>query len=679
PMPYLDQGEYYSEFGSFDVRITVPKNFKVAATGVLQEETEKLWLGQLNKNDDSAKKQFHQKTTKPVKIKSTIPASSTETKTISFKQDNIHDFAWFANKEFIVDSDTCQLPNGHIIQVYSFYTAKEEGIWKHSVECAKSALRFYSEQVGPYPYSVATVVQGPESFGGGMEYPTITVISPVSSEKELDMVIAHELGHNWFYGILASNERDHPWMDEGMNSFYENKYTESRYGPQSHVEELIYQTKAKRKTDQPIETSSEKFSETNYGVIAYYKTAAWMRLLEMNLGEAEFKKLMQSYFEQWKFRHPYPEDFETLLRTSTNHDVQNLLDALHRKGILPGDEAKGFKIVSPLIKNSIRSYLHDPAKNIVFISPVAGINSYDKFMLGGFISNYKLPPNNFQYLLTPMYAVGSKKFAGLARMSYSIHSEKLIRKTDIFLNAANFTMDEFKDTAGNKLFMRFQKLVPGIRLTFKEKDPRSTITKSIQWKTFLIREQSLNIKPDTIINGIDTTLFLKYQLPEEGRYLNQLSFSYQNFRALYPFDVLLRVEQAKDFLRPTITANYFFNYREGGLQFRFFAGKFIYLNGRTIRKQFENDRYFLNMTGPKGYEDYTYSDYFLGRNKFEGTESQQIMMRDGAFKVRTDLLAAKIGKTDNWLTAINLSSSIPDKINPLSLLPIKIPLRVFFD
>jgi hypothetical protein len=85
------------------------------------------------------------------------------------------------------------------------------------------------------------------------------------------------------------------------------------------------------------------------------------------------------------------------------------------------------------------------------------------------------------------------------------------------------------------------------------------------------------------------------------------------------------------------------------------------------------------MTGPKGYEDYTYSNYFIGRNKFEGLPNQQIMIRDGGFKVRTDLLSSKIGKTDDWLMAANFSTSVPEKINPLSVLPIKIPLRVFAD
>jgi hypothetical protein len=93
----------------------------------------------------------------------------------------------------------------------------------------------------------------------------------------------------------------------------------------------------------------------------------------------------------------------------------------------------------------------------------------------------------------------------------------------------------------------------------------------------------------------------------------------------------------------------------------------------------ETDRYHLNMTGPNGYEDYTYSDYFAGRNEFDGLLSQQIMVRDGAFKVRTDLLADKVGKTDNWLVAANFSSSIPSNINPLSVLPFKFPIKVFAD
>ncbi|MEP7250971.1 MAG: hypothetical protein ABI683_01290, partial [Ginsengibacter sp.] len=96
-------------------------------------------------------------------------------------------------------------------------------------------------------------------------------------------------------------------------------------------------------------------------------------------------------------------------------------------------------------------------------------------------------------------------------------------------------------------------------------------------------------------------------------------------------------------------------------------------------KQFETDRYHLNMSGPKGYEDYTYSNYYFGRNEFDKFSSQQIMIRDGGFKVRTDLLADKIGKTDDWLAAANFKTNFPQKLNPLQVLPIKIPLKVFLD
>jgi hypothetical protein len=151
-------------------------------------------------------------------------------------------------------------------------------------------------------------------------------------------------------------------------------------------------------------------------------------------------------------------------------------------------------------------------------------------------------------------------------------------------------------------------------------------------------------------------------------------------RALYPYRGELKIEHGEDFARAAFTGKYFFNYpKEGGLDLRLFAGKFIYTTQKTIVKQFATDRYHLNMTGANGYEDYTYSDYFLGRNKFEGFASQQIMMRDGGFKVRTDLLADKVGRTDDWLVAINLSSSIPSGLNPLSMLPVKIPLKLFLD
>src|SRR6185369_8089315 len=218
----------------------------------------------------------------------------------------------------------------------------------------------------------------------------------------------------------------------------------------------------------------------------------------------------------------------------------------------------------------------------------------------------------------------------------------------------------------------------GVRFVFKEKDLRSSFHRSIQWKTFFINEESLNFKRDSIVSP--PSVVTRISKKKENRTLNQLMFVIENSRVLYPFRAELKLEQAENFVRTAFTGNYFFNYpKEGGLDVRLFAGKFFYTGSKTITKQFETDRYHLNMTGPNGYEDYNYSDYFIGRNEFEGLSSQQIMIRDGGFKMRTDLLSSKVGKTDDWLIAANFSSSVPAGINPLSLLPVKIPLKVFFD
>lgn len=718
PMPYLDQGEFYSEFGRYDVRITIPKDYVVAATGVLQDPEEIKWMkgrerltnnnnkeigkeqrtvkkGVTSNNKTGArdKSDKGQPTKKPTgkgtgqqsriqpgkRQQQTSDAPViTETKTIHYVQDSIHDFAWFADKDFIVNNDTCSLPSGRVIEVYTYYTKKYEQQWKNSVQYCKDAIRFYSGEVGEYPYQVVSAVQGPpSSFAGGMEYPTITLVSPMPTERLLDNVITHEIGHNWFYGILASNERKSPWMDEGNNTFYEYKYMQQKYEPEVRFEELLFRTKAVQHTDQPIITSSEDFSQFNYALTAYHKTAVWFELIEEKIGKEKFRELMQDYFRQWRFRHPQEENFRQHFARALGSEADSLFNLQNETGALHPPH-KGWKIATPVAPNTFKKYIQNPSQQLLTITPAFGFNKYDKVMVGGLISNYKLPPSPLQFVAVPLYGTGSKQFNGIGRVSYSIYSRKAIRRTELFVSGATFSMDKDEDSEGKGFYKRFRKLVPGLQLTFKEKHPSSTVRKSIQWKTYLIGEDRFNYGIDSIINDIDTSLLTTISVSKETRYLNQLQFRYENLRELYPFDISLRIEQAKNFVRPTVTANYFFNYPdEGGMQVRFFAGKFIYTAGRTNLKKSATQRYHLQMTGHDGYEDYTYSNYFIGRNEFEGLASQQIAMRDGGFKTRTDLLSNEVGTSDNWLMAVNLSSSIPSKFNPLSIL--KIPVRLFAD
>jgi hypothetical protein len=687
PMPYLDQGEFYSEFGSFDVSITVPKNYVVAATGELQNESEKRWLkgnAEVYEKDlkvfPAKKKQAFGIKTKSLQLN--VPASSNELKTLQYKQTNIHDFAWFADKRFVVNYDTCHLASGKTIDVFTYYTYNYAAQWQNSIKYCKDAVRHYSSLVGEYPYNIVQAVQGPESFGGGMEYPTITVISPGGNAKSLDNVIAHEIGHNWFYGILASNERDHPWMDEGINSFYDAKYNVSKYGKQPQAERILFETKAVTKTDQPIETTSEKFSEANYGLVAYYKTAEWMRLLESELGTEAFNKAMQEYFRRWQFKHPQPEDFKKAIEESSGKNLDSVFSYLSKTGILPNQQRSRSKTAFLFDIKSMKKYLNNPTKDLYVFGPAIGANSYDKLLVGAFVTNMKLPPSRFQFFLAPMYATGSNKPKGLGLISYSFYPNSLFRKIELGVSGAAFTADLFIDEDGNKTYLGFAKVGPDIKFTFKEKNPRSTFNRYIKFHSYYIEEDALLFYRDTLITlpGPDTTIKNRYGIINKTRYINQLKFVIENNRALYPYSGELKIEQGKDFIRTAFTGNYFFNYSKGGgLNVRLFAGKFFYSGSKTFVKQFATDRYHLNMTGANGYEDYTYSDYFIGRNKFEGLPSQQIMIRDGGFKVRTDLLADKVAKTDDWLIAANLSTTIPSSINPLSILPFKIPLKIFAD
>jgi Peptidase family M1 domain len=686
PMPYLDQGEFYSEFGDYEVQITLPDNYVVAATGIgdklppiQQEDVVVLPIVKKRKTIAQEKAELKAK-----KLNAAYP-SSTQQKTITFKQENVHDFAWFASKEFIVKNDTLQLPSGRFINVFVYYYKKNEAIWKNSIAFTKKAILTKSKWLGEYPYGVASVVEDEEG-GGGMEYPTITYLSSGGNEKSLDFVINHEIGHNWFYGILASNERKHPWMDEGMNSYYDNKYSNIYYGNSNdeyfddapkflqkrlpnNMQHWLLQTVIAAKKDQPIETTSEQFNNTNYNAIAYTKAAEWLTLVEKKLGTPLFDSCMQAYYNEWKFKHPYPEDFKKSIEQTSGQILDELFSLLNKKGELSTTKSKKQTKIVPFF-----SLKETDKYNYIGVAPFIGCNAYDKFMVGGLIHNYSLPQNKFQFLLAPMYATGSSQLNGLARLSYTHFTNKKGDKLDVSLAGSSFSGSKFTDSANNTTYLRFTKIVPAVRYTLANKNPRSQVTKFIQWKTFLFREQGL-------LFGYDTALMQNtIAYPTTSRYLNQLVVNIENNRVLYPYGGIFTAEQSIDFVRLNFTGNYFFNYAKGGgINVRLFAGKFIYLGDKTFSKQFETDRYHLNMTGANGYEDYTYNNYFLGRHDFEKFASQQIMMRDGGFKVRTDLLSSKIGKTDNWLAAMNLTTTIPDKINPLSMLPFKLPIKAFLD
>ncbi len=718
PMPYLDQGEFYSEFGDYEVTITLAENYVVAATGELQNEDEKAWLlnraASLNPATQVEKlkkglipkvaKETGNRQGKPIlkegkPLEKPAPAhpvqgirsvrrdslrqaiSSPGMKTLIYKQERIHDFAWFADKTFIVNHDSLQLQSGRIIDLYSFFLPKETEIWKHSIDFMKDAIKTRSSWIGEYPYKVVSVVQAPLPLPGGMEYPTIAVISALPDEQTLDETIAHEIGHNWFYGSLGSNERDHPWMDEGMNTYYDYRYIREKYkdnkkislGPAGRFSEydferILFETIASVNRDQPINEPATAYSVLNYDMVVYHKTAEWMKFLAKQIGESNFDSCMREYYRLWQFRHPYPEDFEALVSTFDKKNLDSVFQLLDTTGSLLTGGKKRIRF-SWLINADPENKFHN-----ISLAPMFGINKYDGPMFGAAIHNYNLPLTRLQFIAVPLYATRSKVINGIGRATYSWYPRFILQKVEVGASFEKFTQNEFTDSVAKRTNLGFTKFAPELRLEFKSPDPRSHLKRFIQFRSWFLSEDELHFFTDP------ATMTDSYSTQKKISNISQLRFVGDNSRVLYPYHWEMQFEVSDDYGKALFTGNYFFNYTDkGGLNLRWFAGKFFYPGGKTAQKQFKTENYQLNMTGPKGYEDYTYSNYFLGRNEYQGFLSQQIMIRDGAFKVRTDLLSSKIGKTDNWLTALNFTSDIPDHVNPISLLPIKVPLRIFAD
>ncbi|MEI7803364.1 MAG: M1 family metallopeptidase, partial [Bacteroidota bacterium] len=336
PIPYLDQGEFYSEFGVFDVFITLPKNYVMDATGSLINEDEKNWL-QI-KEAASRKKlgiemnELQKEIAVDDSFGIVFPPSSTEMKTLHYHAEDVHDFAWFADKRYLIVKDAVTLESGKKVETTVLFTEDHANVWRNAVHFVDSAVFYYSKWIGDYPYPHATAVDGALVAGGGMEYPMITVVGKTTSAGSLDNVIAHEVGHNWFYGILGFNERDHPWMDEGINSYYEDRYGDRNLKPGNSIapkflglagmtnEKLKYLTYlivARPHNDQPADIPATQYTQLNYGAIIYAKVPVMMSHLAASMGQQEYDSTMHTLFNEWQFKHVYPEDMKNVFEQSS--------------------------------------------------------------------------------------------------------------------------------------------------------------------------------------------------------------------------------------------------------------------------------------------------------------------------------------------------------------------------
>jgi len=299
--PYHANAEFFADFGTYDVSITVPLEYVVGASGCLQEE---------RTNQDS-------------------------TKTLVYRAEDVHDFAWVADPDYLIAERAVD----EVELVFLYQPENKEKV-ERTMDAAEFALKYYGSVFGEYHYSRFVMADANVGFGGGaMEYPMFITISPskLFTEKiKLDeMIIFHEIAHQWWYGMVASNEFEEAWLDEGFAVYSQRKALEERFGKTGNLVDLWGieigdQNLAKfgylldPQSDIPVKNSWEFQDYLSYRANVYFKTSLLLQTLENLLGEERMKKLLREYFLRYEFKHSKTEDFIQL--------ATEIGGALHRPG-----------------------------------------------------------------------------------------------------------------------------------------------------------------------------------------------------------------------------------------------------------------------------------------------------------------------------------------------------------
>jgi len=304
--------EFYADFGNFDVRLTVPKDYIVGATG---EETESLQNG--------------------------------ATVTHRFVQEDVHDFAWTADNRTAPPLEaTYQGPGSPTVKVKVLYAPEYASSAAPVLKATLESLAYFSRALGPYPYKTITAVVPPYNAGGAraMEYPTFFTAEHIKDPDPgtvdaitLDYGTVHEFLHGYFYGILGSNEFEEPMLDEGLNQYWDERFVDAqnlarhqdlrvtttwlrRIGIAPRVDTAFEFELNVAGVDNPVdgvgENSWNHRSSYSYATV-YHRTAIILHDLEVTLGTPAMEKAMQVYYERWRFRHPSIADLRECLAESS--------------------------------------------------------------------------------------------------------------------------------------------------------------------------------------------------------------------------------------------------------------------------------------------------------------------------------------------------------------------------
>jgi peptidase M1-like protein len=314
--------EFFADFGTYDVRVTVPKGWTVGATGVERDRRDE-------------------------------PDGTT---THHYVQEDVHDFAWTTSPNFVERRATFEHPTLPRVDMRLLLQPEHAGQADRHFAATRAALRYYGEWFGPYPYGHITIVDPAwQSAAGGMEYPTLFTagtrwLAPEGVTTPEGVTI-HEAGHQFWYGIVASNEFENAWMDEGFNTYSTARVIAQAYSPNYYSRRYFgsfipwvfrgipltreiegdrldsYRFAAKADVEA---TPSWQYFPGTAGAITYSKTALWLDTLERMLGWETMQRVMSTYFSRWAFRHPKPADFFAVANEVSGRDLTWFFDQVYR-------------------------------------------------------------------------------------------------------------------------------------------------------------------------------------------------------------------------------------------------------------------------------------------------------------------------------------------------------------
>ncbi|MDE3153198.1 MAG: M1 family metallopeptidase [Gemmatimonadota bacterium] len=317
--PYIGAGEFYLEYGDFDVSLTVPFSYIVRATGELRNPRQVLTpteIARLAAARD-ADTTVHVITSRELESFAAIRPAASGTLTWHYTARNVRDFAFAAGPDFLWDATGWD----HIL-IETLYRRSADK-WPEAIKMARATIKYFSEQWYPYPWSHATTVEGPIQ---GMEYPMLTFVPNSPTREDQQWALAHEFGHEWFPMLVGSNERLYPWMDEGFNTFIDLHnaalyFAGTAYGDSIESHPLhLYAEHGVPGNEQPLIENPTEVRDLFW--TGYQKPALMLQTLRAEvLGPQRFDDAFRAYIRAWAFKHPTPADFFRVMRDESGMNL----------------------------------------------------------------------------------------------------------------------------------------------------------------------------------------------------------------------------------------------------------------------------------------------------------------------------------------------------------------------